>query len=103
MASSRKSISLTSAPASRAPVAAMRTSFLLSEPLRRLPANARIFSAITLAPTGNWWIRRPLDRRGSGDFLFEFAGGDQRDQLRGGQRPAEQIPLCVLTAIGIEE
>src|SRR5262249_29023395 len=50
---SSRSISATSAPASRAPLTAMDTSFLLKEPLRVLPAKARMRGVIVLAPLGS--------------------------------------------------
>src|SRR5688572_3291735 len=44
MGRSRRSISVTSPPASRAAAAATRTSFLLNASLRVVPANARILA-----------------------------------------------------------
>src|SRR5436190_23781921 len=46
---SRRSTTRTSPPASRAPPAAMASSFLFHEPSRAEPANARIFGAATSA------------------------------------------------------
>src|SRR5262249_30678637 len=110
---SLRSIRVTSAPASRAALAAMDTSFLLKDSLRRLPAKARMRGVIVLAPsrslidrvTSGWTPILPTNSIWTPDHGFEVlhvplvavhlafhlpafeARGDALEHVRGKKRP----------------